>query len=216
MAEEQAERGYLSAFEAAKLLDIPERDVKRIGNLGYYAMKRGRYHLLELMQGYIKFLQDGRYRQFELGELCGMPSRQLDDLAKGGFIAPDKNKLYSLQESIRGIIAWAKGERRQNLGTETQKKLQAIRAKEIEQRMAAKGGQLVPVEEAEAFVATMMGEVVSRLAGLPAMIGTRDRDVRNRIERAVDGIRRELAALASKYGEACEAIREDTRASREE
>jgi phage terminase Nu1 subunit (DNA packaging protein) len=75
------------------------------------------------------------------------------------------------------------------------------RARETELRTARQELELVPTEEAVAYVQMVVGTLVSRLNGLPAQF-TRDLDERRRLEAAIERIRADVADAMAQHGSA--------------
>jgi hypothetical protein len=135
----------------------------------------------------------------EAGRLVGISGRRVRQLAEKGVVPPiDKGKV-PLVGFVQGYVRYLREEAHRSTQTQGVTEVQRERAAEIRQRREAKAGTLVPRDEAFAVVNEVIGGLASDLAGLPAAI-SRDREVRQRVKRAIDGILNRAADRIERQG----------------
>jgi hypothetical protein len=134
--------------------------------------------------------------------LIRVTPRWLQKLAADGWVKREARGQYTIKNTVHGYLDFRDDEARKATKTDGDKRVRDARAREIELRTAREENELVPIEEATAFVQGVIGAMTSRLNGLPAQI-TRDLNERRRIETILDRVRAEmdakLAELAATY-----------------
>jgi phage terminase Nu1 subunit (DNA packaging protein) len=148
---------------------------------------------------YLRFMKAGLCSAQAAAGYCGVDPKRMRNLVDSGAIRRHPSGFIDLREAI---CAYADGLRREDLDrrSESTRKLQEIRIEEVKLNMATRQKELVPIEEAKELAVRIVGEVVSRLVGLPARV-TRDLGERNELNRAIDAIRREVAEIIAKYAD---------------
>ena len=148
-------------------------------------------------------------------KLLMVTPRYISMLVKDGWIQKGPEDHYTTVGVVQGYIKFLKDDVRRNSQQTAQSKAADARAREIELRIAQRERTLVPVDEAVAAMSFAIGAVRAEIEGAAANI-TRDRELRNRIQDAHDGILkraaqridREVAALRG-GGAIAEAVEED-------
>lgn len=144
----------------------------------------------------------------DLGELLGLGAERIRQFSLMKTIERGGKDLFPVVGGVQGYLGWLRDETRRSSKTGASANLAHERALEVKQRRAIAAGELVPIEEAKALTERVIGEFVSRLAGVPAQ-HTRDLDERARLERTFDEIRSSVAEIVEKFGTAYEDIGED-------
>lgn len=137
--------------------------------------------------------------------LLMISDERVRQLVKSGYIERPQRGRVPLVGAVQGYIRFLREEERRSTKSAADNRVREARAKEIELRTAREAGELVPLEEAVAYVQSVVGTLMSRLNGLPAQI-TRNLDERRRIADMLDGIRSEVAAVCEKHGPAYRAL----------
>ncbi|WP_051134100.1 hypothetical protein [Methylocystis sp. ATCC 49242] len=140
-------------------------------------------------------------------DLLGVTPRWVRQLCADGRVAKAAPGVVPLAEVIRAYIASLKDESKKTTKSEAAAEVQRARAEEIRLRVAIKQGELIPMTEIEPVFSDILGELRSRLAGVPAAC-TRDLALREtieaRLEEALDEARgdfdRRAEELASPGG----------------
>lgn len=136
----------------------------------------------------------------QAASLIGVTDRYIRQLMQDGRFKRDANGVLTVFAVVRGYIEAKDQEIEQARLKAADNEVRRAKAKEINLRIAEKERELVPRDEVEALVQLVVGEIVSRLQGLPARF-TRDINERRRLEQLVYDIRGEVADLTAKYGE---------------
>lgn len=137
--------------------------------------------------------------------------RRLQQLTTEGWIKREGRGQYTIKDVVQGYIAFKDDLLRKAEKNATENRIRDARAREIELRTAREEGALVPTEEAVAYTQAVVGELISRMNGLPAQI-TRDLDERRRIEAMLDRIRADVAAVIAEHGSVYRSASLDDRA----
>lgn len=133
-------------------------------------------------------------------KLLRVSVRRLYQLVEEGWIQKQDGK-FTVVGVVHGYLDLKEHAEKQALQKAADNEVRRARAREIELRTAKAERDLVPLEEAEAFVQMVIGEIVSRLQGLPAR-ASRDIHEREKLEGIVDALRAEVAGIAAKYAAA--------------
>lgn len=136
------------------------------------------------------------------GRLILIHAERVRQLTKQGWIKAVARNRYRTVDVVHGYINYLRDEQRRAAKSASASRVQDMRAREIELRMAEKQRELIPTEEAIAFVSDALGKLRAGMIGLPANI-TRDVELRRKIEAGIDaefersaeGFRQEAAAL---------------------
>lgn len=145
--------------------------------------------------------QGGFIKAETAAKLLMITQRHLTRLVADGWIKKTDGK-FTVVGTVQGFIHYKNDENRRNSQKSASSKAADARAREIELRIARQERQLIPLEEAVASMNFAVGAMRAELEGSAANI-TRDRELRNRIQDAHDGIlkrasqrvEREAAAL---------------------
>jgi hypothetical protein len=127
--------------------------------------------------------------------------RRVQQLMQEGLIRRDANGVLSIVAVVHGYLDAKDKEIEQIRLKAADNDVRRAKASLLNMSLAEKQRELVPRDEAEEFVQLLIGEVVSRLQGLPARF-TRDVNERKRLDGLVGAIRAEVADIARKLGEA--------------
>lgn len=141
----------------------------------------------------------------DIGRLLGVSGRRVRQVAAEARVAAAGRGQYPTLQTIRAFVDAARRDRADTGERAARTSVMRARAREIELRTAREEGELIPADEAVAYVQTVVGAMISRLNGLPAQV-TRNLDDRRRIEAAIDGIRSEVAAIVAEHGPAYKAL----------
>ncbi len=142
-----------------------------------------------------------------LAELLGITDRQVRNLADEGIVKRAGRGRYLLAESIRAVVAQA--EKKASSAVDAEKaSLIAARRRAIEIQNARNDGLLVPVEEVDFTLATVLGGIKSDLLGLAARV-TRDMSLRRAIDAEVIRILNASAKRAKDHAATAEAALAD-------
>lgn len=128
-------------------------------------------------------------------------------LAKQGWIKKVGRDRYRVVDAVQGYINYLKDEQRRASKTASASRVQDMRAREIELRLAREDRTLIETEEAISFVSDALGKLRAGMVGLAARV-TRDLPTREKIEteidaefkRAAESFKQEAAALRSGGG----------------
>lgn len=133
------------------------------------------------------------------GELLGISAERVRQLIKDGLVQKRGRNSVPLRSAVQGYIRFLKDDGKKTTKSAAASRLQDARAHQVEVRTAKEVRELVPAEEADAVLQTIIGMLMAALNGLPAQL-TRDLDERVKIEAAIDGIRREVASAVAQFG----------------
>jgi hypothetical protein len=122
--------------------------------------------------------------------LIGVTPRRLQQLVADGWIVRTTPGEYTIANVVQGYIRFMKEGRRTSKGAAEKRVLEA-RAREIELRTSRAEQQLVPADEAVAYVRMITEAVMSQLESLPEQF-TADQDKRRRLQAAIAGIREKV------------------------
>lgn len=158
--------------------------------------------------------REGVIKAETAAKLLMITDRHLRRLVADGWIKKSDDK-FTVVGCVQGYINYLKDENRRGSQSAAKNRTSDARAREIELRIARQERKLIPFEEASAAMQIAIGAVRAELEGAAANI-TRDRELRNRIQDAHDGILkraserigREVAALRT-GGDALAAVEED-------
>ncbi len=128
-----------------------------------------------------------------LGKLLGVSRKWIEKLAGEGVIEREAKGKYPVGAAVRGYIGWLKDDQRRSSKTAADSRLRDARARLIELRIAEQSHELIETEEAIATVDEIIGTIRAEASGVAATV-TRDVEIRDRIEAAIDGIFSRAAA----------------------
>jgi phage terminase large subunit GpA-like protein len=124
-------------------------------------------------------------------KLIRVSLRRIHQLVEEGWIRKADGK-FTVVGVVHGYLDMKEHAEAQAQQKAADNDVRRARAREIELRTAKAERELVPLEEAEAFVQFATGAVISRLQGLPAR-ASRDLHECEKLEAIVDAIRTEVA-----------------------
>jgi predicted transcriptional regulator of viral defense system len=107
-AESKTEAGTIGTEQTAKLLDITAEWLRRLTVQGYIPKaKRGRYNLVEAVQGYIRFLRDEGKRTSKSAQLTRMQDAKAEEIMMR--VAEKRRELIPVEDAQAALdIAMAK------------------------------------------------------------------------------------------------------------
>lgn len=120
-------------------------------------------------------------------KLLMLTDRHLRRLVADGWVQKTPEGRYTIVGSVQGYIRYLKDEARRGSKSAANNRTADARAREIELRISQKERVLIPLAHALETTDHVIGLMRSELDGLPARM-TRDRELRYRIEEAIDGI----------------------------
>jgi hypothetical protein len=138
-----------------------------------------------------------------LGALFGVSRKWIEKLAEDAVIERAGKGRYPLGPAVRGYLAWLKSDQRRGSRTAADGRLRDARAREIELRIAERKRALIETDEALATLDEIIGAIRAEASGLPASL-TRDLDLRDRIEAAIDDM---FARAAARFEQKAVALR---------
>ena len=144
--------------------------------------------------------------------LIRVTPRRVRQLSSEGWIKKDGRGQYTVRGVVHGYLDFQDDQIRRAQKNATENRIRDARMREIELRTAREEGELIPTEEAVAYTQAVVGELISRMNGLPAQI-TRDLDERRKIEAMLDRIRADVAAVIAEHGSVYRSASLDDRAS---
>lgn len=134
--------------------------------------------------------------------LAGRTDRWVRGMAKDGYFEKDGRGRYRLESIIRGLLRHEDDLAARSSQSAAASKATDARTREIEQRIAIRERELIPIEDAVLAMDKVVGVVSAELSGLPARI-TRDLGIRKKAEAEVHGARKRIGdALAEMSGAA--------------
>jgi murein DD-endopeptidase MepM/ murein hydrolase activator NlpD len=142
--------------------------------------------------------QPGLINGAQAARLIMVTIERIRQLVKAGYIQKIGRDSYPLVSVVQGYIRFLKEEERRTSKVQADSRVRDARAKEIEQRMALRSGNLIDIEDAKAEFATFVTTSRAEWQGLPASF-TRDLELRRQLETKVDEI---LTRIAARYEKA--------------
>jgi len=106
-----------------------------------------------------------------ISKLAGMTVRHFNRLVRGGLVPKAKRGLYSLESTVPALITYYQ-QGREGSGEMAAEKLRLTTAqrREVEQRTATRGRDLIPTDEARSAFDGAMALIASQLNGLGGRI----------------------------------------------
>lgn len=149
------------------------------------------------------------------GKLIRVSAERVRQLTKLGWIKSAGRNRYRVIDVVHGYLDYRDDADRRAQKSASASRVQDMRARELEIRVAEKERELIPTEEAISFVGDALGKLRAGMIGLPARV-SRDVTLRTKLEAEIDGeferaaeaFRKESAALRS-GGEPMDAAGED-------
>lgn len=126
------------------------------------------------------------------GRLLMIGPERIRQLNKSGYIPIPKRGFTTIVGAVQGYIRFLKDEDRKQSQTGAAERARDARAREIEQKIAERDRKLIPIEDAEFAMDTLVGAVSKELDGQAARI-TRDMALRRLIEADVHGAKTRIA-----------------------
>lgn len=134
------------------------------------------------------------------GRLLMIGPERIRQLNKAGYVPIPKRGFTTIVGAVQGYIRFLKDEDRKQTKSGASERASDARAREIEQKIAERDRRLIPIEDAELAMDTLVGKVAEELNGQAARI-TRDMALRRVIEADVHGAKSRIAkALAEGKG----------------
>jgi hypothetical protein len=124
----------------------------------------------------------------QLALLLMVTDRWVRQLQRIGYIPRSENGRVSLVAGVQGYLRHRADARERAAETEAEASLRDARARALELRLAREETQLIPDDEAVAFVRMIVDETMSGMSKLPAQF-TRDPDERRRMAGLFDAIK---------------------------
>jgi hypothetical protein len=135
----------------------------------------------------------------ELKELTTYSAAGLTLLEREGIIKRSGHNTWAMPETVLAIVRYLRS--RTAARGEADKALKLAKQRELEQRLAERARQLIPVAQATEAVETLVGVVLVELGGLAAR-SSRDTTVRRRIDDEVYAARVRISAKLATIGQA--------------
>lgn len=136
----------------------------------------------------------------EIGTILGVSARRVRQLASEHSISAVTRGQYPFQSVVQAYLKRLATGRLTASEREQRDVLTNARARQIEARTARQAGELVPAEEARAFVHAVVAALLSGLDDLPDRIAKNGAE-RVRVKGIVDRIRADMDSLmAEQFG----------------
>lgn len=126
------------------------------------------------------------------GRLLMIGPERIRQLNKAGYVPIPKRGFTTIVGAVQGYIRFLKDEDRKATQTGAAERARDARAREIEQKIAERDRRLIPIEDAEFAMDTLVGVVNREMDGMGARI-TRDMGLRRMIEADVHGAKNRIA-----------------------
>lgn len=141
-------------------------------------------------------MRAGHVTSVQLAQILMLsPERVRQHIKLGTFQKTEKDQ-YPLIPCVQGYIRFLKDEERRNSKSQADGDLKRARERQIALKTARDEGELVPVEEAQAYLMDVVGTLKSLFSGLPAGF-TRNQEDRERLEKDIDAIWAKVAERMS-------------------
>lgn len=138
----------------------------------------------------------------QVAALAGRTDRWVRGMAKDGYFEKDGRGRYRLESIIRGLLQHEEDQAAKGSQAVAASRATDARTAEIEQRIAMRDRQLIPIDDAIMAMDKVIGVTNSELMGLPARI-SRDLSIRRKVDAEVHRIRQKISnALAEMSGAA--------------
>ncbi|WP_103173254.1 hypothetical protein [Paracoccus sp. SY] len=132
----------------------------------------------------------------EIATMTGRTVRWVQSMAKDGYFSKDGRGRYRLESVIQGLLRHEEDQAAKGNQAAAASRATDARTREIDQRMAIRDRQLIPIEDAIMALDTVCGVVNTQLTGLPARI-SRDLGIRRKVETEIHRVRQAISdALA--------------------
>lgn len=191
--------GVLTVEQMAVLLGETSDELRQLSRRGRIPkVTNDQLPQVKTIRAYCRHLRDDVVSTTEAGRRLGITGQAIRNLIADGYIQRTAGGVKS-DDAFNGYIRFLKDSDRRTTKSAAESRVRDARAREIELRTAREEGELIPTEEALAYVQAVVGALISRMNGLPAQI-TRDLDERRRIEAMLDGVRAEVAAICAEHG----------------
>lgn len=134
--------------------------------------------------------------------LLGITAERVRQLVKSGHVQKIGRGRVTVAGAVQGYCGFLRESAYAAARPASLQRSQDARAREIEQRIAMRDRQLIPIEDAIMALDKVVGVANAELSGLPARI-TRDMGIRKKAEAEVHGSRKRISkALAEMSGAA--------------
>lgn len=138
------------------------------------------------------------------GRLLKVSAERVRQLIKDGYIprvAPGRTTVVG---AVHGYIAFRDDADRRATKSAADSRVRDARALEIEQRVALRNREIIPLEDAVAALDFLAGKVREELTGMPARV-TRDLGLRRTLEAEVNGSLKRIAEAVATSADVVEA-----------
>lgn len=185
----------------ARLAGEPEVEVRRLARSGALPPSRlGKLPLARSIQKYIAYVKEDHASDRVVGEEIGISADMIQLLVREGAIKRTPGRPgVSRKAAMVGYIHWLRDEGRRSTKAAAESRVREARAKDIEERMAIRRRELIPLDDAQAVLDFFLGHVRGLLQGLAARV-TRDLSTRSLIETATNDILASVAQRAEESG----------------
>ena len=197
---DEPQAGTVSADQAMMLLllDGPA-ELKRLQRNGAFKpMSPGRYRLVDLVQGYVRYIRKPDAREpvsaSALAEHLGCVRSYLDKLVEQGVITKLADGRFDQDACRMAYLKHLREARKLSPRGAADVALQQAKAELVQLRVAERKGALIPGVEHEARVEAIAGVILSALSSMPAQCApVGDLPARRRLERWVTDVRMAIA-----------------------
>lgn len=140
--------------------------------------------------------EDGSVSASDLSAFLDITPRRLGQLVEEGHAVRSGRGRYDFFETIHKYTSFLRDGPTKYRSNDIREQLDEARRAEIEQRMAIRDRDLIPMDDAMAAFEVFSGLILQFVSGLPAQI-SREVGDRKRIEKICDAGRASLAAKAA-------------------
>lgn len=194
----------ISVEVAIKLLGTTRDELRFAERCGVIPKpKHDGWLITDLLPGFVNFVRSTECMLSDAAKTIGVSDPWIRKLMADGFVTRTKAGNVEKIAVLMGYIRWLKDEDRRSSKSASASSLKLAREREIEQNMAIKARELIPLQDAIAALDYLVGRVRQEMRTV-ATRSSRDLTVRQKIEAVVDGA---LARISEGLAEARDAAR---------
>jgi hypothetical protein len=185
----ETEAGMVTGAVAVSLLMLgAPAELARLAREGWFKPAGpDRWRLVDLVQGYIRHLQAAAKvaTTKQLASAFSITGTRVLQLSDEGWFKPLGKNRWDRDEATRGYFNFLRADDRRASKSAGEFRLRDAKARVVEMQLAERARDLIPYDEAETALETVVGMVRTEMGGVAARV-TRDLVVRRAIEKAVN------------------------------
>jgi hypothetical protein len=169
---ETREPGLIAGAMVISLLMLGSpADLTRLVREGWFKAASGapdRYHLIEVVQGYVRALQTqaGTVTTRELAALLEISGERIRQLAAEGWFKSSGKNRWNRDEVVAGYVKFLRDEDRRSSRSTAENRVREAKAREIEQRIAERARELIALSDALDTLDMIVGMVRTEMGGV--------------------------------------------------